>query len=499
MAAQVFADGLDIAEPIEKIRTETVYYNIVATKFRLHFIDDSGVSGPFQFMDKDHLLFVSRCGSVTFAQITDKGIIALKKDELPNRSQVFCANEDVNKGLTDKLPNKLTYGVKNMKLDTRRNRLFVSTHSIVDNECLVLKVYMYLVDAKSMEIGSATEIYSSSKYIPGYINDTNKGCPGIVRMTSTAAGGAFALDEENGIIYFSVGDFGDGLGPQINESSYGKILSYDGKQVSLYATGNRNPQGLYFYRRTKSIVATDHGPKGGDEINMISEGDNLGWPASSYGIAYEHNGRTHFSLNEKHLGHHEFGKKPLFVYFPSIGISDITVIESDSIFKNWAGSVLVSSLRGNSIFRVLIDHSHSNFISRLLFDDYRGMYSEPIINLKERIRFLVQGPDGTLHAKADPDLFYTIQLDWPDVRRDDAKFRGSTTIKDKIDSCKLCHHPHKADDGIPDIYRLSRDEIILKLQDYASGNKVNDIMSGIAKSIDPEDFKEVADYYSAQH
>ena len=92
-------------------------------------------------------------------------------------------------------------------------------------------------------------------------------------------------------IILSIGDFRDYTRPQNDSSLFGKILEIDLEtgNSSILSKGHRNPQGLELSFDEKFIISSEHGPKGGDEINIISlenKSQNFGWPISSYGIHY---------------------------------------------------------------------------------------------------------------------------------------------------------------------------------------------------------------------
>jgi aldose sugar dehydrogenase len=469
--------------PTSKIRSETLYYNVVATQFELPFLEDSGASGPFEILEKNKFLFVSRCGIATVAELKADGFHVVSQEPLPNVSDVFCAGPASDAAVIAPLSNKLLYGIKGMKFDVARGRLFIATQSLESGRCLVVKVFEYPISLSPFLIGKPTEIFSSPEDILGA--DSWFGCPKIESLIATQAGGSIAVDDD-GNAYFSVGDFGANPVAQDRWSPYGKILKYDGHRVSIYALGLRNSEGLYFDPQTKQLFETDQGPKGGDKLNEANQGDNFGWPISSYGISYLHTGATDFQPHrgEERWGHHDFGKKPLFVYVPDVGVTDLTVVRPNSMFKGWAGSVLIASLRGNSIYRVLLD-------------DGRGMYSEPLINLKSRIRYLRQDSDGTLYAKADPDLFYVIQLDWPGVRRDDPQIDPNASILDEARTCETCHLPHAAHAGIPDIYDLKLGEVASNLRRLATSSTADPIMQGIAKGLTPAEMILLDGYFSS--
>ncbi len=475
--------GIDqVEKPELRIKSDTVFYKVIATQFKLPFLKDTGVSGPFELIDDGKtFIFVNRCGLVTIAELSEVGFHLLSQKSLPNSRNVFCAGETSDPTLTANLGNKLLYGVKGMKLDSARKRMFVITNGLADNRCLVVKVFEYPISFSPLIIGKPKQIFSTDKVVQGY--DNSGGCPKIETLVPTQSGGAMALDDK-GNIYFGIGDFGSYPEAQDEKSSYGKIFVYNGKSTSLYAMGVRNPQGLYFDLASGSLLETEHGPKGGDEINDIKQNDNLGWPISSYGIDYSVSGIDHFHPlpGEEKWGSHDFGKQPLFVYMPSIGITDLTVISPQSMFKGWAGSALVGSLRGNSIYRVKVEKG-------------RGVYSEPIIDLKQRIRFLRQAENGTLYAKADPDFFFVLQLDWPGVRRNDADVENSTSILDKASSCKVCHLPNEQA-GIPKIFGMKPDSMLAAFKRLATSTTANQQMVGIAKGLSPDEMIGLAKYFS---
>ena len=107
------------------------------------------------------------------------------------------------------------------------------------------------------------------------------------------------------------------------QSSYGKLIGIDLQTLEsrLIGTGLRNPQGL-LRDRDGNILATDHGPQGGDEINLVRAGANFGWPFVTYGTDYNHDEWPLSSVQ----GSHEDYTLPLFAWVPSIGISNLIQI-----------------------------------------------------------------------------------------------------------------------------------------------------------------------------
>ncbi len=143
--------------------------------------------------------------------------------------------------------------------------------------------------------------------------------------------------------------------PQSDSSNYGKIIfkSFDKDKEIIYSKGHRNPQGLLVSKNL--ILSTEHGPKGGDEINKIEYKKNYGWPISSYGTKYSSN----FDYAQSHtkLGFQD----PIFAFVPSIGISEIIKVPN-TFNKYWKENFIISSLNKKSLFRVKFDEDFSKII-----------------------------------------------------------------------------------------------------------------------------------------
>ena len=134
----------------------------------------------------------------------------------------------------------------------------------------------------------------------------------------------------------------------VNEWPTGKILKINFKtgKYEIYSKGHRNPQGLTVLN-DKTIVSSEHGPKGGDEINIIKKGANYGWPNVSYGIDYS---EALGPLNKNHLNYEE----PLYYFIPSIGISEIKLYDNENL-QRWKKNLIISSMKKKSLFRLDID------------------------------------------------------------------------------------------------------------------------------------------------
>ena len=181
------------------------------------------------------------------------------------------------------------------------------------------------------------------------------------------SGGRLEKFKDNKIL-FSVGFAKNYEAPQNKKSLLGKIIAIDlnTKNYELISYGHRNPQGLYFYEKKNIIINSEHGPKGGDEINFnfldLKEDKNFGWPRVSYGSAYSGESKL-FESDTFKRSHKELGFiEPIKYYDPSIGISEVVYLEKNSFceFK----CLWVSSLRANSIFYLDIDDDFNKLISK---------------------------------------------------------------------------------------------------------------------------------------
>jgi cytochrome c2 len=188
----------------------------------------------------------------------------------------------------------------------------------------------------------------------------------------------------NGMLLLAVGDHEhDGTRrstayPQDQNASFGKVFSIDPVTgaAETYSIGHRNPQGL-FVDSSDRVYETEHGPQGGDELNRLTRGANFGWPTVTYGVNYG----SHDWPSNPRQGAHDGFAEPLFAWVPSIGISSVIGPNSQQ-FARWQGDLLVSSLRGQTIYRV-----------RLAND--RVVVTEPL-NLGTQVRDLIEGHNGDL-------------------------------------------------------------------------------------------------------
>jgi len=179
------------------------------------------------------------------------------------------------------------------------------------------------------------------------------------------SGGRIETYKDNKIL-FSIGFSGVKSAAQDKNSFLGKIISINKKtsEFDLVSLGHRNPQGLFYIKSSNAIVNTEHGPKGGDEINInFQEYDdipNYGWDVASYGVPYS--GKDTLKKSHSKYGFIE----PFKNYNPSIGISEILFLPKKNNFY-------VSSLRAGSIYKIEVDDKINEIISeeRIFFKEQR--------------------------------------------------------------------------------------------------------------------------------
>ena len=151
----------------------------------------------------------------------------------------------------------------------------------------------------------------------------------------------------------------------------------------IWSYGHRNPQGLAFHPETGDLWATEHGPQGGDELNLIMPGVNYGWPVIGYGVNYRSGIPIHAA------GEREGMEQPKTFWIPSIGASGLMIYDGDA-FPEWRGDIFAGGLAA----------THRR-LSRISVDGGRVMTRESLLHDVLRIRDVRQGPDGFIYLATD--------------------------------------------------------------------------------------------------
>jgi len=199
--------------------------------------------------------------------------------------------------------------------------------------------------------------------------------------------------DRDGYLFFTIGDRGDrDVNPQSLSIDGGKVyrihddgsipednpfVGQDGTLPAIWSYGHRNQQGMAMNPATGIMWAHEHGPRGGDEINIIKPGKNYGWPILSFGINYS---GTSFAE-----GTYRDGMEPPVTYWdPSIAPSGMTFVTSD-LYPDWKGHLLVGSLKFTQLQLVELDGD--NVLNRIELFSGIG-----------RVRSLKQAPDGYIYV-----------------------------------------------------------------------------------------------------
>ncbi len=223
--------------------------------------------------------------------------------------------------------------------------------------------------------------------------------------TNVHYGSRIAFDD-NGYVYFSVGDRGFRPNAQDLSLHAGSILRLkrDGSipidnpfvinndtLPEIWSYGHRNPQGLAWDNNNKRLWSIEHGPRGGDEINLIEKGKNYGWPIISYGKEYW----GPVSVGEDT---HKVGmEQPIKVYVPSIAPGSLLYYTGDA-FPQWQGDLLAGALKLRHLNRIQLDNQGKVVGEERLLKE-----------LNQRIRALTQSPEGWIYFSTDSGGIHVIK------------------------------------------------------------------------------------------
>ncbi|WP_289076252.1 PQQ-dependent sugar dehydrogenase [uncultured Pseudoalteromonas sp.] len=208
--------------------------------------------------------------------------------------------------------------------------------------------------------------------------------------------GSRIVFDNQGYVYFSIGDRGSrDKNPQDLTRDGGKIyrLHTDGRipkdnpfvnqksaKHAIWSYGHRNPQGMWFDKTTQTLWSHEHGPRGGDELNIIKAGANYGWPVVSYGVNYS--GTSFTDIQEK-----DGMQSPILHWTPSIAPSDMLLVSSDK-YPQLKGKLLLSSMK-------------FSFLSALEISNKGVSKQYKILEGIGRVRSLAQGSDGYIYLGID--------------------------------------------------------------------------------------------------
>jgi len=228
-----------------------------------------------------------------------------------------------------------------------------------------------------------------------------------IRVALGTRWGCRLLFDKEGYLYFTIGDMQGpvqrGNNPQLLNRAEGKIFRINkdgsipvdnpfyGKNDALqaiYATGTRNVQGLAQHPQTGKIYFSDHGPQGGDELNLLKKGGNYGWPLITYGINYD--GST-ITKDTAKAGL----EQPLIYWNPSIATCAVEFV-NNSLFPRWKDNLLLTTLKNQELRRIVIEND-------------KVIEQEILLKGYGRVRDVKFAPDGSLYVLTNtPDALLKI-------------------------------------------------------------------------------------------
>ena len=290
-------------------------------------------------------------------------------------------------------------GVPEVYLRGQGGLLDLELHPDFNKNRLVYLSYAYM---KNRDDGGNTAIARAQ-----LVNDSLKNLEVLYKGSPVSRkgqhyGSRMAFDNEN-YLYFTIGDRGNrNVNPQDISVDGGKVyrINDDGTipddnpfidvpnaKKAIYSYGHRNPQGIFKHPKTGKIWTNEHGPRGGDEINIVEKGKNYGWPKITYGKNYS---GTTITKNKSLPGM----EQPLYYWLPSIAPSSFEYISSE-MYPDWKGSLLAGALVFKYIERIGI--KNNKVVSRSKIAEGLG-----------RPRDIVQGPDGYIYVSIENKGVYKI-------------------------------------------------------------------------------------------
>ncbi len=252
---------------------------------------------------------------------------------------------------------------------------------------------LYLSYTKRMDGMKTTTAVIQAKLVDDALVDIKQIFQAVPAVAKNYHYGSRIVFDKSGYLYVTVGDRAHrDEHPQFLNNSCGKVhrLHDDGRipadnpfvgvadaVESIWSYGHRNPQGMIYDKQNDQIWTNEHGPRGGDELNLISKSKNYGWPVISYGINY--NGTTFTTITEK-----ENMLQPKNYWTPSIAPSGMAIVEGNN-YKGWEGDILSGSLR-------------FKYISRIEVKDDKVIHEERVLENIGRVRAIEMGADGYLYV-----------------------------------------------------------------------------------------------------
>jgi len=293
-----------------------------------------------------------------------------------------------------------------------RANLLGGLHDVVLHPRFPENAFVYLAYAKGGEGNLATTALARGRLKGNALEEVREiFVANTWSASNTNFGGRIAFDRE-GLLYLTVGERQEQDRAQKGDDHGGKVVRLrddgsvppdnpfvgkPGYRPEIYSLGHRSPQGLVMHPETGAVWENEHGPLGGDEINILLPGRNYGWPLVTFGMDYD-------GTKISDLTSRADLEPPLMYWVPSIAISGMAFYTGDR-FPNWKGNAFVGSLfEGRT--------RATGHLRRITFEQGRAIQREPILTeLHQRIRDVRSGPDGLLYLLTDENPGAVLKIE----------------------------------------------------------------------------------------
>lgn len=342
-----------------------------------------------------HIVFASRLGRVAYLT-PDNRVASLGIDTPMNLAAL--RRSDIGRSEFFEISRFRTTDLLSVETAPHRYDLYAAHHRF-DGGCFRMVVSRVRLAANATGVKVVSPDWEQVFQSRDCVRPKARG----VYFSGDQSGGRIVqLDQSR--IALSIGDFQfDGVNSEKTysmdpNSDIGKIIEISPAtgESRIIASGLRNPQGL-LKSRSGVLWETEHGPQGGDELNLIRPGANYGWPIVTYGMRYGSR-PVDWPANPEQGGHPGY-ERPRFAFVPSVAVSNL--IEPDPReFPNWGRHLLVASLKANSLYLMRLEGDEVVFAEPIRF---AGERIRDIISLRDgRIAFA--SDDGDIHVVSNADL-----------------------------------------------------------------------------------------------
>ena len=324
------------------------------------FQEPDEVIWGFDFIDQNKMIYTTRSGKLKLLEMNTKKVVNLEAPKVQARGQGGLLHPEI------------------IKVDQKK--YLYLTYTTKSNGVLTTALGRALLDEKG-KAQKFKELFSAK----------------VKSDTTRHFGSRLASDGKS--LFMSIGDRGERDYAQNLNYHNGKILrlNFDGTPFSenkskglkeIFSYGHRNPQGLFYDDERKILLSCEFGPRGGDELNLIKEGKNYGWPIITYGREY---------YGPKIGDTHKKGMmQPLAYWTPSISPSGMTVYRGEAN-PQWKGDIFLANLSSTHLRRIKLNKKNEVVEQEVLFG-----------KLGERIRFVKEGPSGHLYFSTDNGKIYKL-------------------------------------------------------------------------------------------